>query len=174
MIDLRIGDCIEKMKELEDNSVDLILTDPPYHLTSIVERFGKKGSAPASTKNNDGSFSRLSKGFMGKEWDGTDENGTGIAFNTEMWKEVYRILKPNGYCLAFSGTRTYHRMASAIEDAGFEIQGISEYCYGSGFPKALDINKNISKSIDKITNNLYNSLKYIGDDELCQIKNLKI
>lgn len=147
MIDLRIGDCLERMKEMEDNSVDLILCDPPYHLTSITKRFGKKGSAPATTKNNDGSFSRLSKGFMGKDWDGTDENGTGIAFNTEMWKEAYRILKPNGYCLAFSGTRTYHRMAKAIEEAEFEIQGISEYIYGSGFPKALSIDKALDKKL---------------------------
>ena len=57
MIDLRNGDCLEVLKNIEDNSVDLILTDPPYHLTSITKRFGKKGSAPASTKNNDGSFS---------------------------------------------------------------------------------------------------------------------
>ena len=145
MIDLRIGDCIERMKEMEDNSIDFIVCDPPYHLTSITKRFGKKGSAPATTKNNDGSFSRLSKGFMGKDWDGTDENGTGIAFNTEMWKEAYRILKPNGYCLAFSGTRTYHRMAKAIEEAEFEIQGISDYTYGSGFPKALSIDKALDK-----------------------------
>ena len=61
------GDCLQKLKELKDNSVDSVVTDPPYHLTSIVERFGKDGSAPATTKNNDGSFNRLSKGFMGKE-----------------------------------------------------------------------------------------------------------
>ena len=114
MIDLRIGDCIEKMKELEDNSVDLILSDPPYEL-----------------------------GFMGKKWD-----GSGIAFDVDMWKEVNRILKPNGYCLAFSGTRTYHRMAKAIEEGGFEIQGISEYCYGSGFPKSLDISKSLDKRLN--------------------------
>lgn len=146
MIDLRYGDCIEKMKEIEDNSVDLILTDPPYHLTSIVKRFGKKGSAPASTKNNDGSFSRLSKGFMGKEWDGLDENG-GIAFNVDMWKEVYRLLKDDGYLMAFSGTRTYHRMAKAIEEAGFEIVGLTDYTYASGFPKALSIDKAINAKI---------------------------
>lgn len=144
MIDLRHGDCIEKMKEIESKSVDLILCDPPYHLTSIVKRFGKKGSVPASTKNNDGSFSRLSKGFMGKEWDGLDENG-GIAFNVDMWKETYRLLKDDGYLMAFSGTRTYHRMAKAIEEAGFEIVGLTDYTYGSGFPKALSIDKALDK-----------------------------
>jgi len=61
------GDCIEVMKTLEDNSIDSIVSDPPYGLVSIIKRFGKEGSAPASTNNNDGSFSRLSKGFMGKQ-----------------------------------------------------------------------------------------------------------
>lgn len=145
MIDLRQGDCIARMKEMGDNSVDLILTDPPYHLTSITKRFGKKGSAEASTKNNDGSLSRLSKGFMGKEWDGVDENGLGIAFNVEMWQEALRVLKPGGYLMAFGGTRTYHRMACAIEDAGFEIRDTISYLYGSGFPKALDISKQLQK-----------------------------
>ena len=144
MIDLRHGDCIEQMKKLEDKSIDLILCDPPYHLTSIVKRFGKKGCAPASTKNNDGSFSRLSKGFMGKEWDGLDENG-GIAFNVDMWREAHKVLKDDGYLMAFSGTRTYHRMAKAIEEAGFEIVTITDYTYGSGFPKALAIDKALDK-----------------------------
>lgn len=127
MIDLRIGDCIEKMKELEDNSVDLILSDPPYELTSV---------------SNSGSKSKANKGFMGKAWD-----GSGIAFDVDMWKEVNRVLKPGAYLMAFSGTRTYHRMAKAIEEAGFEIQGISEYCYGSGFPKSLDISKALDKKL---------------------------
>ena len=163
MIDLRNGDCLEVLKNIEDNSVDLILTDPPYHLTSIVKRFGKKGCAPASTKNNDGSFSRLSKGFMGKEWDGLDENGVGIAFNVEVWKEAYRVLKPGGYCMAFSGTRTYHRMAVAIEDAGFEIKDMIEWVYGSGFPKALDISKAIDKKLGVEREIVGSKIKKAGD-----------
>ena len=127
MIDLRIGDCLERMKEMEDNSIDFIVCDPPYELTNAKNTKDAK---------------KAGKGFMGKAWD-----GTGIAFNTEMWKEAYRILKPNGYCLAFSGTRTYHRMAKAIEEAEFEIQGISEYIYGSGFPKALSIDKALDKKL---------------------------
>ena len=125
MIDLRIGDCLERMKEMEDNSIDLILCDPPYELTNAKNTKDAK---------------KAGKGFMGKAWD-----GTGIAFNTEMWKEAYRILKPNGYCLAFSGTRTYHRMAKAIEEAEFEIVGLTDYTYGSGFPKALSIDKALDK-----------------------------
>lgn len=111
MIDLRHGDCLEKMKEMESKSVDLILCDPPYELN-----------------------------FMNRGWD-----DTGIAFNSDMWKEVYRLLKDDGYLMAFSGTRTYHRMAKAIEEAGFEIVGLTDYTYGSGFPKALSIDKALDK-----------------------------
>ena len=113
MIDLRYGDCLEKMKEMESKSVDLILCDPPYELN-----------------------------FMNRGWD-----DTGIAFNSDMWKEVYRLLKDDGYLMAFSGTRTCHRMAKAIEEAGFEIVGLTDYTYGSGFPKALDISKAIDKKL---------------------------
>jgi len=79
-------------------------------------------------------------GFMGKSWD-----STGIANNIEVWKECLRVLKPGGYLLSFGGTRTYHRMASAIEDAGFEVRDMIEWVYGSGFPKSLDISKAIDK-----------------------------
>src|SRR5690606_2336472 len=82
------GNSLEVLKTLEDNSVDSIVTDPPYEL-----------------------------GFMGKKWD-----STGIAYNVDLWKECLRVLKPGGHLLAFGGTRTYHRMACAIEDAGFEIR----------------------------------------------------
>ena len=109
------GDCLEQLKSLQENSIDSIVTDPPYEL-----------------------------GFMGKSWD-----STGIANNVEMWKECLRVLKPGGHLLAFSGTRTYHRMASAIEDAGFEVRDMIEWVYGSGFPKSL----NIGKAVDKIQGN---------------------
>jgi site-specific DNA-methyltransferase (adenine-specific) len=118
-IDLRLGDCIEVMRTLPDNSVDSVVCDPPYHLTS------SKGD---------------SKGFMGKEWDGGD-----IAFRTEVWAECLRVLKPGGYLLSFSSPRTYHRMAVAIEDAGFEIRDQIMWLFGSGFPKS----HNIGKAIDK-------------------------
>lgn len=143
-----VGDCLIKLKELEDNSVDSIVTDPPYHLVSIVKRFGKENSAPAKF-GTDGAFSRASKGFMGKDWDGVNEEGIGIAQKVELWKECLRVLKPGGHLLAFSGTRTYHRMASAIEDAGFEVRDMIEWVYGSGFPKSL----NIGKAVDKLQGN---------------------
>jgi DNA modification methylase len=105
------NDCIVAMKAMPDNSVDSIVTDPPYEL-----------------------------GFMGKSWD-----ASGIAFNIEVWQEALRVLKPGGHLIAFSGSRTYHRMAVAIEDAGFEIRDQIMWVYGSGFPKS----HNISKGIDK-------------------------
>ena len=105
------GDCRELMATLDENSVDAIVTDPPYEL-----------------------------GFMGKSWD-----ASGVAFDVNTWKEALRVLKPGGHLIAFSGSRTYHRMAVAIEDAGFEIRDQIMWVYGSGFPKS----HNISKGIDK-------------------------
>jgi len=142
------GNNIEELKKFDDNYFDSIVTDPPYHLVSIVKRFGKEGSAPAK-QGKDGSFKRLSGGFMGKTWDGLGEDGIGIANNVDLWAECLRVLKPGGHLLAFSGTRTYHRMAVAIEDSGFEIRDMIEWVYGSGFPKSL----NIGKSVDKLQGN---------------------
>ena len=79
-------------------------------------------------------------GFMGKSWD-----SSGIAFDTEMWADIYKLLKPGGHLLAFSGSRTYHRMAVAIEDAGFEIRDQLIWMYGSGFPKSLNIGKSVNQ-----------------------------
>jgi len=112
---LYCGDCLEVLKLIEENSIDSIVTDPPYEL-----------------------------GFMGKSWD-----DTGIANNVDMWKECLRVLKPGGHLLAFSGTRTYHRMAVAIEDAGFEVRDMIEWIYGSGFPKSHAI----GKAVDKLQGN---------------------
>ena len=105
------GNNLELLRELPDNSIDSIVTDPPYEL-----------------------------GFMGKKWD-----STGIAYSVELWAECLRVLKHGGHLLSFSGSRTYHRMVVAIEDAGFEIRDQIMWVYGSGFPKSL----NISKAIDK-------------------------
>ena len=136
------GDCLEEVQKLVDKGmqVDSIVTDPPYHLTSIVERFGKEGSAPA--KDKDGAFQRQSVGFMGKEWDGGD-----IAFRKETWELFMKVLKPGGHLLAFSGSRTYHRMAVAIEDAGFDIRDQIMWLYGSGFPKSLNLGKSVDKKL---------------------------
>lgn len=99
------------LKSLPSNSVDSIVTDPPYEL-----------------------------GFMGKAWD-----ATGISNDKSMWSECLRVLKPGGHILAFSGSRTYHRMVCAIEDAGFEVRDQMMWVYSNGFPK----NYNVSKALDK-------------------------
>jgi DNA modification methylase len=144
------GDCLELLPTLEADSIDSCVTDPPYHLTSIVKRFGKSNLERddsnlqlPSNKGGGGTVSpykRVSAGFMGQKWDGGD-----IAFRPELWMEVLRVLKPGAHLLAFSGTRTYHRMACAIEDAGFEIRDQIGWCYGSGFPKSHDVSKGIDR-----------------------------
>jgi DNA modification methylase len=96
---------------MDENSIDSIVTDPPYEL-----------------------------GFMGKAWD-----RSGVANSVELWREALRVLKPGGHLLAFGGSRTYHRMACAIEDAGFEVRDQIMWLYGSGFPKSLDVSKAIDK-----------------------------
>ena len=107
------GNCLELLAEMPDNSVDSIVTDPPYEL-----------------------------GFMGKSWD-----NSGIAYSVELWSQALRVLKPGGHLLAFGGSRTYHRLASAVEDAGFEIRDQIMWIYASGFPKSLNIAKSIENKI---------------------------
>jgi len=92
----------EVLATLPDNSIDAVVTDPPYALVSIQKRFGKPGAAPAKGDV----YARASAGFMGKQWD-TGE----VAFAVEFWAEILRVLKPGGHVVAFSGTRTYHRLA---------------------------------------------------------------
>ena len=110
---VHIGNNLDILPTLPDNSVDSIVTDPPYEL-----------------------------GFMGKKWD-----SSGIAYSVELWRECLRVLKPGGHLLSFGGTRTWHRVAVGIEDAGFEVRDSIAWMYGSGFPKSLDV----SKAIDKAT-----------------------
>ena len=106
--------------------------------------------------------------FMQKSWD-----GSGIAHDVEMWADIYKLLKPGGHLLAFSGSRTYHRMAVAIEDAGFEIRDQIIWMYGSGFPKSL----NIGKAVDKIQGNeredlgVKTSSSYPDSDGVAHYKN---
>ena len=113
-VDVYQGDSREVLKVLADASIDAVVTDPPYALVSIGKRFGADDAAACG---DSGPYSRASAGFMGQRWD-TGET----AFAVEFWREVYRVLKPGGHVVAFGGTRTYHRLACAIEDAGFEIR----------------------------------------------------
>ena len=110
MTNLLHGDCLEQMKTLEDNSVDSIVSDPPYGIS-----------------------------FMAKKWDYDVPS-------VEVWKEAMRVLKPGGHALIACGTRTQHRMVVNIEDAGFEIRDVVSWIYGSGFPKSLNVSKQIDKA----------------------------
>ncbi|WP_165351218.1 site-specific DNA-methyltransferase [Ciceribacter ferrooxidans] len=121
---------MDALASLPENSIDSAVMDPPYHLTSIVDRFGKDGAAEAKSGRT-GAFKRASAGFMGKAWDGGD-----IAFQIETWRQVLRVLKPGGYILAFASTRGFWRMSVAIEDAGFITHPLIAWVFGSGFPKA--------------------------------------
>lgn len=143
-VEVIAGDCVAVMADLAaaGRLVDSIVSDPPYHLASIVRRFGGANAAPAQ-HGTDGAFARASRGFMGQQWDGGD-----VAFRVETWRRAYDVLKPGGHLLAFSATRTYHRMACAIEDAGFEIRDQIGWLYGTGFPKSLDIAAAIDKRRD--------------------------
>jgi site-specific DNA-methyltransferase (adenine-specific) len=109
-ITLYHGDCLNVLATLPAESVDSIVTDPPYGLS-----------------------------FMGKKWDYDVPS-------VEIWEQCLRVLKPGGHLLAFAGTRTQHRMAVRIEDAGFEIRDMIAWVYGSGFPKSLDVSKAIDKA----------------------------
>jgi site-specific DNA-methyltransferase (adenine-specific) len=131
-IQLRQGDSRDVLRTLADNSIDGVACDPPYALVSITSRFGADGAAPAKAGAS-GVYARASAGFMGQRWDTGD-----TAFDPEFWREVYRVLKPGAHIVAFGGTRTYHRLVCAIEDAGFEIRDQLAWVYGSGFPKSHD------------------------------------
>ena len=110
-VTLHAWDCREVLREMADNSVDSVVTDPPYGIN-----------------------------FMNRKWDNN------IAFQTELWAEVLRVLKPGGYIMAFSSCRTYHRMACAIEDAGFITHPFFAWAFSQGFPKA----HNLSKQLDRM------------------------
>ena len=112
-IDLRLGNCLHVLKEMEDNTIDSIVCDPPYGLH-----------------------------FMSSKWDYDVPS-------VEIWRECLRVLKHGGHLLAFSGTRTYHRVVVNIEDAGFEIRDQIQWIYGEGFPKSLSVSKAIDKAAGK-------------------------
>lgn len=106
MFALHHGDCLEVLKKIDSESVDSVITDPPYGLK-----------------------------FMGKKWDHSVPS-------VDVWAECLRVLKPGGHLLCFAGTRTHHRMACNIEDAGFEVRDMMAWLYGSGFPKSHNLNDN--------------------------------
>lgn len=122
---------------MADNSIDAIVTDPPYDLISGSRGGSGRSNNPDTPAGRHGS---RAGGFMGLSWD-----ATGVAFDPATWREALRVLQPGGHVLAFGGTRTYHRMVSAMEEAGFEVRDCVVWLYAQGFPKSL----NVSAAIDK-------------------------
>jgi len=140
------GNCIELLATLPDNSVDSIVTDPPYGLSFM----GKSWDGPAGMLGQiaTGDEKRGAYAYGGSHSRGyiDNDNLAFQAWTTEWAIQALRVLKPGGHLLAFGGSRTYHRLASAVEDAGFEIRDQIMWLYGSGFPKSLDVSKAIDKN----------------------------
>lgn len=147
-LELYCGDCREIMASWPEASIDAIVTDPPYELTNrppdvkacrgcgrvLGGNDGMLVSCPRCGGALENQRSQGGRGFMGKAWD-----GTGVAFESATWASALRLLKPGGHLVAFGGPRTYHRLACAIEDAGFEIRDCLMWIFGSGFPKSLNL-----------------------------------
>jgi len=139
---LHHGDCLEVLPRFKKNHFDSCVTDPPYHFQSIIKRFGKKSSAPAKSNGETGIYKRVSKGFLGNEWDGGS-----IAFEPSTWRKVYRVLKPGAHLVAFGAPRNFHQLVTAIEKAGFEIRDTLYWFFLTGFPKAYDTAQQIEKKL---------------------------
>ena len=140
------GDCLEVLRQLPDASVDAVVTDPPYGISFM----GKSWDGPAGMLGQmaTGDEKRGALAYGGSHSRGYADNDN-AAFQAwaELWAvECLRVLKPGGHLLAFGGTRTWHRLACAIEDAGFEVRDSIAWMYGSGFPKSLDVSKAIDKA----------------------------
>ncbi len=148
------GNCLGIMKTFPSNSIDSIVCDPPYALVgdsrggslSIGDKtikFGRSGPSKNGVS--------IKKGFMGKEWDGQLPS-------IEIWEEALRVAKPGAHLLAFGGTRTFHRLMVSIEDAGWELRDTLSYNYGSGFPKSIDVSKNIDKHLGIVREDKFEGL----------------
>ena len=139
------GDCLEVLKQFPDNSVTAVITDPPYGLSQQPDM---KSVLQHWLAGDD--FKSSSSGFMGKNWDS-------FVPGPKIWEEVFRVLKPGGHVLSFSGPRTYDLMVTAMRLASFEIRdkldyyvdvsGYKSWVYGTGFPKSYNISKGIEKKV---------------------------
>lgn len=148
MIEIVNVDCAEHLRALPENSLESCVTDPPYGLSQHTEELIRE--VLAAWIRNEPFNPKGLRGFMGKHWDG-------FVPGPEVWREVYRVLKPGGYCLVFAGTRSADLMAVALRLAGFEIRDSIHaggwscdtlgWVYGSGFPKSLDISKALDKMV---------------------------
>lgn len=142
-----LGDCLEVLKQLDDNSIDAVVTDPPYGLGFMGKEWDTFDKVQFGIKGNEGENDlKVKKNFNILP----RYNSDGLYDFTKNWaKECLRVLKPGGYLLSFAGTRTQHKIASGIEDAGFEIRDLIMWTYGVGFPKSLNLEKQLTKNIEQ-------------------------
>lgn len=150
-VQLLLGDCVNRMREIPTNSVDVVC-DPPYNLTptgssnpgrrywAMFNDSGRTDPIPEGRVRRARREGVVPKGFMGMPWDGSD-----VALSPDFWGQVLRVLRPRGVVKAFGGTRVFHRLAAAMEQAGFTDIRIDAWAYGSGFPKS----HNLSKALDR-------------------------
>jgi site-specific DNA-methyltransferase (adenine-specific) len=132
-----VGNALERLRELPDNSLDSCVCDPPYGLADLPP--AKVGEVLAAWLSGDRAAMPTGRGFMGKSWDA-------FVPPPALWDEVFRVLKPGGHLLAFAGSRTIDLMTMSVRLAGFEIRDTLHWMYGSGFPKSLDVSKAIDKA----------------------------
>lgn len=130
---LLVGDCLGHLREMEADSIDAVVTDPPYGLsappdTAEVLRHWLAGEE----------YEHGSAGFMGRDWDS-------FVPGPRVWREVLRVLKPGGHAVVFAGTRTVDLMGIAVRLAGWEVRDCGQWCYWSGFPKSLDLSKEMDR-----------------------------
>ena len=131
------GDCLNELRELEDNSVHAVVTDPPYGLSNTTP--AQVAETITRWVSGERDYLPSARGFMGHEWDG-------FVPPVAVWDECLRVLKPGGHLLAFAGSRTHDLMGLAVRLAGFEIRDSVAWLYGSGFPKSMDVSKAIDKA----------------------------
>lgn len=138
---LHAGDCLDVMARLPENSIDACVTDGPYFLPEIAARMGRAGSA-AIQQGTDGAYARKAAGFMNKPAIVSD-----VCNRVATWEAVFRVLKPGAFLLAFNATKAYHRMACAVEDAGFEVRDCLSWLYGTGQPHGKPLDKFVDRKV---------------------------
>ena len=152
---LHHGDCLDVLRELPDASVDAVVTDPPYGIAFMGKAWDQPGEFGSTRKNGTPAVHRREPGrelgAVGAMEAGRYDLSSSAMANFQRWCEAWaaeclRVLKPGGHLLAFGGSRTWHRLAAGVEDAGFEIRDSIAWLYGSGFPKSLDVSKAIDKA----------------------------
>ena len=139
-----LGDCVERVAQMPSCSVDAVLCDPPYDLVGLSRNGSPQPGDMATPYGRTGPSK--ARGFMNEEWD-----GTGIAFQQETWAGVHRVLRSGGQVKAFGGTRTYHKMARAMESAGFTGVGLEAWSYATGFPKSHAVGRGIDRQWGRLT-----------------------